>query len=151
MKRKVFMVGALCLLLMFTLAGCGKHGDTELTVSSDVMDDKVTLSVTDSHSNYTLSKSKDGFQIDGGEEVVNGTFLSVSDAENKQANLYGTDSYSVISIGDSSGFACVSDGTYQHIFQPNGSDFYICLSASKSDANIYAAEEYVSFSVLKSK
>ena len=57
MKRKVFMVGALCLLLMFTLVGCGKHGDTELTVSSDVMDDKVTLSVTDSHSNYTLSKS----------------------------------------------------------------------------------------------
>lgn len=145
MAKKRFFIGALFVCLMFTLFGCGKKGDTTLTVSDADMGAELHISVVDENSDYMLKSTKNGFEISGGEEVVKGSLMSTEDADTMQAEQYGRDGFSIISIDDSVGFACVVDGSYQHVFRPDGVDAYVCLKASESDANIYAAEECISF------
>ena len=56
---------------------------------------------------------KNGFVIDTGNGKVYGSFMSVADAENLQANSFGTADYKVVTIGDSTdGYSCVLDGDY---------------------------------------
>lgn len=147
MKKKTLIVGALMLGIMCTCVGCGKKGET--TISVDGGDTQIEVQVIDSSSDYTLSKTDDGFSINGGVETIDGFLMSSDDAEALQANSFGQASYTPLSIDGDSGFTCSSKGKYQHVFLPNGSDVYVCLSASESDVNIYAAEECVDFSVSK--
>lgn len=147
MNKKTLIVGTLVLGIMCTCVGCGKNGEASISVNSG--DTNIDVQVVDSKSDYTLSKTDKGFSINGGVETIDGFLMSSDDAEVLQANSFGQASYTPISIDGASGFACTSDGDYQHVFQPTGSDVYVCLSSSESDVNIYAAEECVDFSVSK--
>lgn len=147
MMKKILAVGALMLSIVLTLVGCGEKGEKSISVDGE--DTKIEVEVIDDRSDYTLSKTKDGFTINGGVETIDGFLMSTEDAETLQANLYEDSSYTLLAIGDATGFACMTSGKYQHIFRPDGSTMYICLTASESDTNIYAAEECVLFSVSK--
>ena len=145
-KRIVSLLLVVIMALgMFT--GCGKK-ETSLQVTDKESKTKLSVDVTDTKSKCNLKSQKNGFVIDTGDGKVYGSFMSVADAENLQANSFGTSEYKVVTIGDATdGYSCMLDGEYVHVFKPAGSDVYICLSSSNSESNIYVAEENVSFAV----
>lgn len=147
MRKKIGILisGIMCFMLLFT--GCGKK-ETSLQVTDKESKTKLLVDVTDTKSDCNLKSQKNGFVIDTGNGKVYGSFMSVADAENLQANSFGTADYKVVTIGDSTdGYSCVLDGDYVHVFKPADSDVYICLSSSNSESDIYVAEENVSFVV----
>lgn len=147
MRKKIGILisGMMCLMLLFT--GCGKK-ETSLQVTDKESKTKLSVDVTDTKSKCNLKSQKNGFVIDTGDGKVYGSFMSVADAENLQANSFGTSEYKVVTIGDSTdGYSFMLDGEYVHVFKPEGSDVYICLSSSNSESDIYVAEEHVSFAV----
>lgn len=147
MKKRigVLISGIMCLMLSFT--GCG-HKETSLQVTDKESKTTFLVEVADTKSDCNLKSQKNGFVIDTGDGKVYGSFMSVSDAENLQANSFGTSEYKVVTIGDATdGYSCMLDGEYVHVFKPADSKVYICLSSSNSESDIYVAEEHVSFAV----
>ena len=140
------------MLLIFAFFNEEGSSDIQYRSRSQVTDKesktKLLVDVTDTKSDCNLKSQKNGFVIDTGNGKVYGSFMSVADAENLQANSFGTADYKVVTIGDSTdGYSCVLDGDYVHVFKPADSDVYICLSSSNSESDIYVAEENVSFVV----
>lgn len=144
-KIGVLVSGIMCLML--SLAGCSSR-ETSLQVTDKDSKTELSVDVVDTKSDCDLKSQKNGFVIDTCDGKVYGSFMSVSDAENLQANSFGSSEYKVVTIGDSTdGYSCMLDGDYVHVFKPADSNVYICLSSSDSESDIYMAEENVSFAV----
>lgn len=147
MKKKIGVLVSGIMCLMLSLAGCGNR-ETSLQVTDKDSKTELSVDVVDTKSDCDLKSQKNGFVIDTGDGKVYGSFMSVSDAENLQANSFGSAEYKVVTIGDSTdGYSCMLDGDYVHVFKPADSNVYICLSSSNSESDIYVAEENVSFAV----
>lgn len=147
MKKKIGVLVSGIMCLMLSLTGCGNR-ETSLQVTDKESKTELSVDVVDTKSDCDLKSQKNGFVIDTGDGKVYGSFMSVSDAENLQANSFGTAEYKVVTIGDSTdGYSCMLDGDYVHVFKPADSNVYICLSSSNSESDIYVAEENVSFAV----
>lgn len=142
MKMKGFIACALAFALC--CSGCGS-GEDVLVLNID--DTQIQVAVIDDTSDYSLSLTKDGFAINGGGDTIDGFLMSVDEAETIQAMVYEESTFTQLSIGNADGFSCVRNGEYQHLFRPEGSSVYVCLTSDESDMLIYAAEECLSFSV----
>lgn len=146
MKRK------LCLTVMIfsmfcILAGCRVRGSRNIIVADDADTVHISVSISDDNSDYKLAETADGFDVIGGDEVVHGSLLSASDADLLNSEQYGKGNYNTVSIGSAVGFAYIEDGSYVHVFQPDGMDVSVRLTAGGAESNIYAVEECLSFSV----
>ena len=142
MKKKGLLFGALCLVMLFLVTGCGKK--TAITTSEfNSKAEKAgyqTTDITAQYSSYkhvkeaTIAKN-DNYQVEfyviTSEEEAKGMYeTNKSDFENSKGS---SSSYSSVELGNYSTYAQTSSGKYKYIARVDSTLLYIDVDEKYKD------------------